>query len=89
MARKAKASEDKIVKDVIKKFGPTIDLKKSPHVLIEILRSHGRLLDEPGDGGSAPGGAPPSGPASRRVDNETILAEVLKLGRQIKALQKQ
>ncbi|MCU1263192.1 MAG: hypothetical protein JWO80_6077 [Bryobacterales bacterium] len=86
--KSGKVSEDKIVRDVIKKYGDTINLKKTPFVLIEILRTHGTLL-EPGDGGSPPGGTPPPppGPASRRIDNELLLNEILKLGRQIKSLQ--
>ena len=87
--KSGKISEDKVVKDVIKKYGETIDLKETPYVLVEILRAYGRVFEE-GDGGLPPGGTPPPpppGPEGRRVDNELLLSEILKLGRQIKALQ--
>jgi len=86
-AKSSKVSEDKVVREVIKKYGDQINLKETPYVLTEILRNYGRLFD-PGDGGSPPGGTPPTGP-SRRIDNMALMEEILKLGRQIKTLQSQ
>ncbi len=89
-AKSGKVSEDKIVRDVMKRYGDTIDLKKTPYVLIEILRGYGKLFED--DGGSPPGGTPPPppppGPEGRRIDNAVLLNEILKLGRQIKALER-
>jgi hypothetical protein len=36
--------ETKIVKDIIKKYGDVIDMKKNPHILIEILRHYRDLI---------------------------------------------
>jgi hypothetical protein len=86
-AKSGKVSEDKIVQEVVKKYGDQINLKETPYVLTEILRTYGKLFDDP-DGGLPPGGTPPpTGPASRRVENAELLTEILKVGRQVKALQ--
>jgi hypothetical protein len=88
-AKSGKVSEDKIVREVMKKYGDTINLKETPYMLIEILRGYGRLFDDGGDGGSPPGGtppAPPTGPDLRRIDTGMLLQEILKIGRQIQAL---
>ena len=44
-----------VVNEIAKKYGNSIDLKKSPGVLVEILRNYGRALD-PTDGGGGGGG---------------------------------
>jgi hypothetical protein len=49
-----------LVNDIAKKYGSTIDLKKSPAVLIEILRNYGRVLDDPDPGGGTGGVSPSS-----------------------------
>lgn len=89
-ASRGKVSEDKIVRGVIRKYGDTINLKETPYVLIEILRSYGRLFDDGGDGGSPPGGTPPppppTGPDMRRIDMAMLMQEILKLSRQVKTL---
>jgi hypothetical protein len=85
-ASKGKISEDKIVRDVIKKYGEIVNLKETPYVLIEILRSYGRLLDDDGDGGLPPGGTPLTGPEERRIDTVLLMQEILKLRREIKAI---
>jgi hypothetical protein len=89
-ASSGKVSEDKIVREVIKKYGETINLKETPYLLIEILRGYGRLFDDGGDGGLPPGGTPPppppTGPDLRRVDATMLMQEILNLKREIKAL---
>ena len=52
--------EATIVKEVAKQYGNVIDLKKSPAVLIEILRNFGGILVEDGGAGGAPTAPPPS-----------------------------
>ena len=83
-------NEERIIKQVIKRYGAVIDLKKSPFVVIEILREHGRLFDEP-NGGLPPGGTPPPppppGPADRpQIDNSAIMKQLLTLSREISKL---
>jgi len=84
-------NEDRIVKQVIKRYGAFIDLKKTPFVLIEILREHGRLFQDP-DGGLPPGGVPPPpepppGPEDRpSIDNSVILKQILTLSREVSKL---
>lgn len=84
-------NEDRIVKQVIKRYGAVIDLKKTPFVLIEILREHGRLFQDP-DGGLPPGGVPPPpepppGPQDRPIiDNSEILKQILTLSRDLSKL---
>jgi hypothetical protein len=89
-ASRSKVSEDKIVREVIREYGDMINLRETPYVLIEILRSYGRLFDDGGDGGLPPGGTPPppppTGPDLRRIDMAMLMQEILKLGREIKAL---
>jgi hypothetical protein len=83
-------ADDDVVKRVIAKYGPTLDLQNRPQDLIDILRTiH---LDDP-DGG-LPGGVPPSpppGPTSfdkSEVRLDDVMAEVLRLSRTVSKTQK-
>jgi hypothetical protein len=80
--------EEKLVKEIIKKYGPVINLKESPYIMVEILRKYGPIFQD--DGGLPPGGVPPEpppGPDDRdKVHNSDILKEVLKLSRDVKAI---
>ena len=75
-----------LVNKIIKRFGPVIDLRANPGVIIDILRT----FDEPPDGGSPCGGVPnppppppsPSGTVER-VTNEDLMKAVLKLTRDV------
>ncbi|MGH6797563.1 MAG: hypothetical protein ACREDI_04180 [Roseiarcus sp.] len=83
-------SETEIVKRIIKRYGETINLKTSPHTMIEILRAF--ALEDNGDGGLPPGGTPPPpGPAEfgGGVRLEEVMAEVLKLSRAVNKLSRQ
>jgi hypothetical protein len=82
--------DSQIVNRIIKLYGPVIDLRKNPEVVIEILRR----FDEPPDGGTPCGGVPPSPPPPSatlegRVTNEEVLKAVLKLAREVSAMRKQ
>jgi hypothetical protein len=56
MARGTSSTEQKrIITEVRDRFGDSIDLVKSPMVLIEILRQFGKTFDDDGTGGVSPG----------------------------------
>ena len=57
----------RIVKEIAKKYGPVIDLERSPFVLVEIIREFRNRFDEDGGGGgvspsSIAGSGPPDPP---------------------------
>ncbi len=85
MTRQQKATFAKI----IKKYGAKIDLEAHPEVLIEILRSFGRLFDDNGDGGAAPGGVAPP-PAclveNGRVTEQDLMKAILSLSREVASI---
>jgi hypothetical protein len=81
------ADYGEIVKRVIAKYGPVLDLQQRPQDFIDILRSF-RFEGE--NGGLPPGGTPPPPPppgpdsfGGGGVRLEDVMAEVLKLARQI------
>ncbi len=55
-ASQKSARELSVVKEIEKKFGSVIDLKKSPGLIIEIIRAYKNKL---GDIGGGPGGVDP------------------------------
>lgn len=61
--------QEKVIKEVIKRYGETINLKKTPYVLIEILQQYGGVEG----GGIRADCAPPGGPPD--IFNEVILVE--------------
>jgi hypothetical protein len=77
-----------LVNKIAKKYGPVLDLKENPEVMIEILRQFGRLFDDP-DGGSKPGGVgspPPCIVENERILLEDLMAAVLKMSREVAAI---
>jgi hypothetical protein len=96
MAKKVttkKLSDEEIIKDVITRFGPVIDLRKKPHLIIEILRTHGGgFVNIPDGGVSVAGVGTPPGPSGaintlgNVVDNVQIMKEILKLSKQVHLL---
>lgn len=81
--------DEKVIKEIIARYGATIDLKKSPFLIVEILRQFG-----PRVGGPAQDCAPPGGPPKVHDPDEIIqqlklkAAEVTKLsGLLAKAIQ--
>ena len=80
--------EEAAIKEIIKKFGDTIDLKKSPFVIAEIVREFSDVL---GKGTKSAACAPPGGPPKRGdqvVDPEFLKVEINKLSNSIKLLHK-
>ena len=93
MTEKKKLSDDEIVKDVITRYGAVIDLRKTPHLIVEILRTHGGGVAGVPDGGvSVAGVGRPPGPSGsinslgNVVDNVQIMKELLKLSKQVHVL---
>jgi hypothetical protein len=64
------SKDDKIVKDIIKRYGETLDLKSSPYVIVEIIRQYGPKL-----GGVAASCQPPGGPP-KVLDPSHIIKEL-------------
>jgi hypothetical protein len=82
--------EQDAIERIAEQFGPVIDLKRSPGVLIEILRNLGVALDDDGSGGAppAPPPTPPSsiaiaGPGSGAVTLEDLMRLVLDLRQEV------
>lgn len=50
--------DEKVIKEIIARYGETLNLKKTPYVLVEIIRQFGPRLD----GGIVMQCAPPGGP---------------------------
>lgn len=66
--------DEKVIKDVIARYGDTINLKASPYLLIEIIRQYGPQLG----GGIAADCAPPGGPPDI-LDEAVLVEEVARL----------
>lgn len=81
-------TDDELLKSVIAKYGPTLDLVNRPHELIDIVRNV--RFDDP-DGGTNPCAGtppppPPPGPTSLQFEElqlADVLKEVLKLSKAV------
>lgn len=75
-----------LIHNISKKYGATIDLNAHPEVLIDILRTFGRIFEDP-DGG-APGGVGPPGciVEDGRVTTNDLMKAILKLTRDVAAI---
>ncbi len=67
----AAANNNRIVKDIIKRYGETIDLGSSPYLIVEILRQYGPKID----GGAVATCQPPGGPP-KLFDPSDIIREI-------------
>lgn len=77
--------EEKVITDVIGRFGHTIDLKKTPHVIIEIIRQFGPVLGTvKGMDCQPPGGPPKAG--SEVIQIEDVMIEIRALSNQMERL---
>jgi hypothetical protein len=79
-----------VVAEIAKRYGHTIDLKKSPGVLVEILRNYGSVLDPDPNGGTGgvspssiavagpPPPPPPPPPSVNEGEGQILLADVMR-----------
>ena len=68
----ATRKEDKLIKEIIKRYGETLDLKSSPYLIVEIIRNFSPLLD---DGVVAAACQPPGGPP-KAFDPSEVMREI-------------
>jgi hypothetical protein len=94
--------DTRIVEEIERRYGKVIDLRDSPSVMIEILRTYGHIFATPdspfeGEGGaprvsSIKGGMrdvpepPPPSPKSESIQNSDLLKAILKVRSEIKAV---
>lgn len=82
--------EKALISKIIKLHGPVIDLRKSPGVIIDILRR----FDETPDGGTPCGGVPPGpvGPSPSRtggrITTDELMKALLTLTREVATIKK-
>lgn len=51
--------DEKVVKEIIARFGDTLNLKKTPHVILEIIRQFGPQVGQNPAAECLPPGGPP------------------------------
>ncbi len=93
MRAKGTLSDKNVIKEVITRYGEVIDLRKTPYLILEILRTYGGgIFNTPDAGVSVAGVGTPPGPvggintSGNVVDNVQIMKELLKLSKQVKVL---
>ncbi len=74
MMKKQIKQHETAIDEIIKRYGHTIDLKKSPYLIIEIIQQYRGLF---GRGGIAAACQPPGGPP-KRGDDVILLNKVMK-----------
>ena len=86
MKKSTVKKEEKIITQIIERYGDLIDLKKMPYAIIEILRKFGKDISE--DNGNPCGGTPPvPGPSGIPIImGDDLMKEILKLSRAVKIL---
>lgn len=64
-------SEDSLVREIVERYGETIDLRERPYLIVEIIRQFGPRVDgSPVADCLPPGGPPP------RFDPEEVMAQI-------------
>jgi hypothetical protein len=81
--------ENRVVQQVVKAHGPTLDLEANPEVLVEIVRKWGfDLLEEIPDAGVRPGGVGPTSlEGGPQLDD--VLKAIISLQRQVDKISRQ
>jgi hypothetical protein len=67
----AKGKDEKVVREIIRHYGATLDLKSSPYLIVEIIRRYSTRLD----GGVVASCLPPGGPP-KVLDPSDIIQEL-------------
>ena len=67
----AMSKDEKIVKEIVKRYGETLDLRGSPYVIVEIIRQFGPKLRDGISASCLPPGGPP-----KVVDPSHIVKEL-------------
>ncbi|HET9640537.1 MAG TPA: hypothetical protein VFP12_15160 [Allosphingosinicella sp.] len=80
----AKTKEDKLVLEIIERYGETIDLRRTPFLIVEIIRQYGPKLG----GGIAAECLPPGGPPPKKFDPDDLLREISRKLKEIEQLSK-
>jgi len=81
-------SEEKFIDRVIAEYGPVIDMRENPQLIIEIIRKFHDLADVP-DGGLPPGGVgPPTSVQGDEPTNTEIMRKLLDIQRTVSRIQK-
>lgn len=75
---KSKASDDKVIKEIIGRYGTTLDLKKSPYLIAEIVRQYGPRFQ----GGKSAECQPPGGPPDV-LDQSILVQELARRGNEL------
>src|SRR5262245_29975119 len=64
--------DEKVVKEIIRRYGSTLDLKSSPYVIVEIIRQYSNRIAGPAEADCLP----PGGPPPRKFDPRQIAREL-------------
>lgn len=68
----AAKSDTKVVKEIIRRYGRTLDLRRSPYVIVEIIRQYASRLG----GRAAADCLPPGGPPPKKFDPTQLVREL-------------
>jgi len=86
------SKESRVIQQIIKAHGPTLDLEANPDAFVEVVRKWGfDLMEEIPDAGVRPAGVGPVGPTSIEIGPglEDVLKAVLSLQRQVDKISRQ
>ncbi|MBC6906121.1 hypothetical protein DWB84_11685 [Saccharophagus sp. K07] len=91
--------QEKAIKEIVKRYGDTIDLRKSPYLIAEIIREYATLFPNgntnqsepvPGSHGTPPPPPPsPDGMRDPRDQYTQINAQLVQLTRKISQMEQQ